>query len=226
MALRGRLPGSTRLATGRPSSSSRLEGEIGELVVEQEAAHHAARTEGIFDAGGEGESIALVVDDGDLAGAAAFSRAIVAEGTLLHVRGRAGCDTRRSTVGIDQGAAFGKISRIEQAGDRHRDEVRVGEIARPVGESEPLGLGDQMRGARAKRRWAEMERLDDAEHLRHGDAAGGRWPHAANLMRAIGHADRLALDGAIARQILRGELARLARIALHGAAMSLAMSPA
>ena len=74
-----------------------------------------------------------------------------------------------------------------------------------------------MRGARAKRRWAEMERLDDAEHLRHGDAAGGGRAHAANLMRAIGNADRLALDGAIARQILSGELAGLARIALHGA---------
>ncbi len=59
MALRGRLPGSTRLATGRPSLVDRHEGEVGELVVEQEAAHHGARAEGIFDAGGHGEGVAV-----------------------------------------------------------------------------------------------------------------------------------------------------------------------
>ena len=37
MELRGRLPASTRFATGLPSSIGR-EGEVGQLVVEQEAA--------------------------------------------------------------------------------------------------------------------------------------------------------------------------------------------
>ena len=42
MELRGRLPGATALATARPILD-RLEVEVGELVVEQEAAHHLLR---------------------------------------------------------------------------------------------------------------------------------------------------------------------------------------
>ena len=216
-ALRGRLPGSTRLATGVSLFVDRLEGKIGELVVEQETAHHGPRSEGVFDRRGHGKGVAVVVDDGDVAGAAFLNRTVIAESALLHVRRRSGGNGCEGAFRIDQGAAFGKVSRVEQPGERDGNEIRIGEVTRAVGESEPLRFGDDMRGARAERCRAEIEWLDDAEHLRHGNAAGGRRPHAADLVRAIGRADRFALDGAIGRDVLSGELARLARIVLHRA---------
>ena len=58
---RGLLPGSTRLATFSPSS--RGEGEVGELVVEQETARHQPRAETVLDRRGHRGDVAVRIDD-------------------------------------------------------------------------------------------------------------------------------------------------------------------
>ena len=63
----------------------RREGEIGKLIVQQEAAHHAPRAERILDAGRHGEGVAVVVDDGDVTGAAVGARSVGAERALPRI---------------------------------------------------------------------------------------------------------------------------------------------
>ena len=58
------------------------EGEIGELVVEQEAARHQMRAEGLLDGGGHGDRVAVVIDDGNMAGADILQRRVVAVSAL------------------------------------------------------------------------------------------------------------------------------------------------
>ena len=119
-------------------------------------------------------------------------------------------------VGIDEGAALIEIGFVEQAGDRGRHEIRIGEVACAVGEGEALGLDDAMHGLDGERVAAEIERLDQRKHLADGHRAGGRRGGAAHVEAAIKNADRLAQLGAVVRKILRRERARPARIALHG----------
>ena len=64
---RGRLPGSTRLATAAPSFAGR-EGEVGELVVEQEAVDHQPRAERVLDRRRHRGDVAVGVDDDEMRG--------------------------------------------------------------------------------------------------------------------------------------------------------------
>ena len=67
--LRGRLPPSTRLATGQPSFSG-LEAEVGQLVVEKVAVDHQPRAEAALDRRGLRRDIAPAVDRDEVRGAA------------------------------------------------------------------------------------------------------------------------------------------------------------
>ena len=116
---------------------------------------------------------------------------------------------------IDQRAPLGEIGRVEQAGDRNGDEIGIGQIAGAVGESEPLGLGDEWAALNVKRRGAEVERRQQAERLADRDRAGRGRARAADAMIAIWHADRLALLGAVIGEILDRQRAGPARIVLH-----------
>ena len=115
----GACPARRDWRLGFPSSSTGSKGEVGELVVEQEAAHHGARAEGLLDARGHGDSIAVVVDDGDMARAAALLRARRRPNAPCFMLGGVPATTFcQRAVGIDQSAALGEIGRIEQTSDR------------------------------------------------------------------------------------------------------------
>ena len=144
-----------------------------------------------------------------------FARAVVARRRLAWCWAARPAVTRSSARWVDQSAALGEIVRIEQPADGDGNEVGVGEVERAVGESEPFGLGDEMGGPGAEGGGAEIVRLDQSQHLAGGDAARGGRTHAADPMKPVGHADRLALYRAIAGEILGHEAARLARIVLH-----------
>ncbi len=73
-----------------------------------------------------------------------------------------------------------------------------------------------MDGKRAERRRAEIEWLDQPEHLADGDGAGGGGRRAAHLEAAIRDADRIAQLGAVGCEVFGRERAGPARIVLHG----------
>jgi len=195
MELRGRLPGSSRLATGMPSANG-LPGEIGELVVEEESAHHAKGTEGRFDRGRERDHVAFRIDHGEV------GRAVLLDFRAHSVLRRCGerrsgrCHTEAALV-LDEPGACSEIVRVEQSGDRtagQGHEVGIGHVAVAVGKGEPLGLGDPVRrlGIRqsafrtgCRRMLREGETFEQAQDLPHGEAAGGRRTHAAHPPGAI-----------------------------------------
>ena len=151
-----------------------------------------------------------------MAGADALQRRIASVGALARVGRRACCGFPERAVGVDQRAALIEIGAVEQARHGRGDEIRIGEIAVAVGEGEALGLDDAMHRFDRHRHLAEIEGLDQPEHLADGDGARGGRRRAANVKAAIEHADGLAQLGAIVGEILGSELARPSRIVLHG----------
>ena len=83
MELRGRLPPSTRLAIGRPSSSTGRNEKSVSWLLSRKPAGPDARAEGAFDRGREGDRVAVGVDDREMARADALERRVDAEGVLL-----------------------------------------------------------------------------------------------------------------------------------------------
>ena len=120
-----------------------------------------------------------------LAGAAALLGGVGAERALLGVGRRSGRDLALRAVRIDQRAPLGEIRRVEQARDRDGHEIGIGQIAGAVGESEPLGLGDDVGGIKLERRGAEVERRQQAERLADRDRARRGRARAAHAMIAI-----------------------------------------
>ena len=73
------------------------------------------------------------------------------------------------------------IGAVEKARDGSADEIRVGEIAIAVSEGEAFGLDDTMHGLDFHRGLAEIERLDQGEHLTDGDGPGRGRCRAADM---------------------------------------------
>jgi hypothetical protein len=148
MEERGRLPGSTRLATASPLAN-RAEGEIGQLVVEEEAADHQARAEGAFDGRGDGGDVAVIVDDDEMGGGRLLEFEAV-DAQLRAVPGRlAGRDgVGRQRVGaFRQPGALGEIVGVQEA-LRHVDEIGVGHVAAAIGKGQPRRVADDAPGRR------------------------------------------------------------------------------
>ena len=72
---------------------------------------------------------------------------------------------------------------------------------------------------------AEIERLDQRQHLADGDGAGGGRRRAADIEAAIEHADRLAHLGAIVGEVSAVSLPGPRGSFCTAAAMSRAMAP-
>src|SRR4029077_2273489 len=101
------------------------------------------------------------------------------------------------TVGIDRGSAARDVTRVDQASDRHADEIWIAEGERPISIGEPApprhpvnGLGT---GAQARQR----HMLKRAEYLQQGDPAGARRTHAADAIGPVRAASSGALLNAI-----------------------------
>ena len=140
--------------------------EVGELVVEQEAAHHDAAAEGCLDGGGHRGHVALRVDDREMAGAAP------------RCRRAAPCasSARRSAW----------LSHPDTSDPRDAPtgtcwKAGIAEIARAIGIGQPARLGEKMhRFGRLRRRAREGGALEDAEDLQHArrrPALGGAIEH-------------------------------------------------
>ena len=186
MELRGRLPGATALATARPSSSG-LEVEVGELVVEQEPAHHLLRAEEALDGRGHRHGVARRVDDGDVARA----------GDLVHrdrrrarPSGPAACPAGRGPSTSPAAMSFARVrevGRVDEALHRHVDEAVVAHVAVAVREGEAAGLGEEVHGLRGIRAAPSRGR---APRARRGSAAPRCRPRTTAACRRASRRDR------------------------------------
>jgi hypothetical protein len=66
---------------------------------------------------------------------------------------------------------------------------------------------------------------DQQQDLADGEPAGGGRPHAADLMGAIGDADRFALDHRVAGEIVQREQAGIVGKSLTAATIASAIGP-
>ena len=206
MALRGRLPGPTRLATGSPPSSGTKEKSVSSLLSRKPCTKIAA-AECRFDAAGHGDRVAGGVDDRQVAGAGGFQRRICSERP-----GRAGGCSRQcpdhAFFGFHQQCAIAQVTRINQSGCRNRYEFGVADVVVAVGEGEATRLREQVHClARIRPHLRHVEALEHAEDRQHRDAAGTGRRHAADAVGAVAAADRLPLQRAIRREVLFGQVA-------------------
>ncbi len=207
MALRGRLPGATRLATGSPPSSGRKEKSVSSLLSRNPWTRTAA-AECRFDAAGHGDRVARGVDDRQVGGAGRFHRRIRAERP-----GRAGGCSRQcpehAFFGFHQQRAIAQVTRIDQTGRRNLYEIRVADVVVAVGIGEASRLREQVhRPARIRPYLRHVEALERAEDGQHGDAARTGRRHAADAMGAVAAADRFPRQRAIGREVLLRHVAR------------------
>ena len=199
------------------------EREVGHLVVEQETLNHQVRAERGFDGGGHRHRAACVIDRHHLRGGDAQRRTVRRIGDL-DARRRAGFGRAHAAL-ADQGGAAGQVGRVDQAFDRHGHEVGVGHVLRAVGVGQAFGFGDQVHGLRAgsmpaglvgldrfqrcqrQALVAGLQGLQRAEDLRHGDPARRRRRHAADLPALVVGAQRRALLGLVAGEIVQRQAA-------------------
>ena len=135
----------------RAVHAGRREREVGELVVEQEAAHHAMAAERAFDRRGHGHRIAFVVDDRDVRRPSGIGVHAVRERDPPAAAGRRARRRHAHRARrVDRLAPLGQIGGIEQAGDGHRHEGVVGHVAVAIRVGKPLRLGDQVDRVRAR----------------------------------------------------------------------------
>src|SRR3954468_8723145 len=145
------------LAAGHRVRRAGREIEIGELVVEEEAAHHDAAAEDGLDGGRHRHRVAIAAHDREMAGAAlVVARDCLAYGLLA-----------------DQRCAFLQVLRTQETSDRDGYEIRIAEVACAIGVGEPPRFSKKVHGAGGlRRRGRKRGALQYAEYLQHADAAG------------------------------------------------------
>ena len=194
----------------------RSEGKVGEFIVQQEAAHHQAGAEGVFDGRGHRQHVAVAVDDAEVRGGGKLDRLVIGPvQRVIEVRLARG-DLGQRVIAGEQFRPVSQIDGVGEALGGHRDEIAVGHVAAAVGEGEAGGVADQPPGLRAVRT-GQVVVLQHPEDLPHGERAGGRRAHAADLMRAVTDADGRAFAHLVERQIDLAEHAGVAGCLLHHA---------
>ena len=160
---------------------------------------------------GHHQHIAKLVNDGHVGGALALGGAAALQACVReHARHRS---AHAFGGGDKQGAAF-QIVPVQQrvntaAGQGHK--VGVGHVLVAVGIGQALSLAHQVhahdgrfaalgiddRGAIG----GQVKVVQDAQGLRHSNAARRRWPHAADHGGAVIAAHRRAADGSVVGQV-------------------------
>ncbi len=187
-----------------------LDGEVVHLIVEQHPGtrRHEPRTEGIVDRQGGGYAVALAVDDGEVGGIRPRAARLGHGPALSRV------------IGVEVLQALARVSRIEQALERHLDEVRIAQIAGAVLVGAAHGLDHAMHllGCGLL---GSLQGLEHVQHLdQHHPARGGRrgTDHPVTLEVAD---HRFALDHAVFGQVFERPDAAGGLHGLHQAACGL-----
>ena len=130
---------------------------------------------------------------------------------------------RQGAGRVHQGAPLVGIGLGDQPLHRHVGEARVGEMAVAVVIGELLGLHHQMHVVGAEERLAvQVERLEQVQHLEHGEALGRR-RRLVDRDVAIAALDRLAPARDLRLEIVAGEEAVVGVGAAHQLARHLAV---
>ena len=173
-------------------SSSGIEAEIGQLVVEIIAVDHQPRAEAAFDRRGFRSDIAPAVDRDEVRGAALLRLTALAQHCRARRRGVPALGRPRSSLSGEISAErLREIGRVDQPGDAARGRnPRRRDIGRGR-RKRAARFGDQVPGvgeSRPERRQVEpLELLQDREHGR--PARRGR-AHAADPVGAVRAAHR------------------------------------
>jgi hypothetical protein len=204
---RGEHPLSRRHGVGLPLHQpeevglARRGGEVVHLVVEEEpgARHPEAAAEELVEGGGEGDQVAVAVDDREVGGVGAAGGGRVRARPGFHVGRRGGVvevDLRRPPR--DPGG------RQELLGGRLGGR-RIAE-QEAVGEGAPEDLGQQMVAVGAEaRQLGPAQLFEHADGLAEDDAAGRREGHRRDLPAEGVEEERLAPLGTVGRQVGGGE---------------------
>ena len=211
---RGRLPGSTRLATAAPSFSGEKAKSVSWLLSRKPPTiwrePKAFSTELVMDSTLPASStmVKWLVEGMSSMTPSTRSSALSHGGSpgtdrIFGQRGRP-AQQRRARL---------QVAGVEQALG-HRHEIAVGHVAVAVGEGEARGVADDAPAFRiVGAEGGNVERLDHAEDLADGQGAGGGRTHAADRKIAIGRADGRTLLHDIGGEIFGGEPARIGLVA-------------
>jgi hypothetical protein len=150
----------------------RIEGEIRELIVDEETIDHPSIAEQALHRRGHGDHVPPAVDHHERGCAAGFLGGVGTKGG--GAGGVAGLGGRASVV-TNQLGPLGEVCGVEEALHRHFHESRVGHVAQIVRVHQPLGLAEfepADRIGRAVRR--DVRVLQDAEPDQGGGPSGRR----------------------------------------------------
>ena len=192
----------------------RVERKVGQLVVEQKAAREVERAHAGFNRRGHHHHVAKLVHDAHVRGAVAFSHAAAPRWRRCkHTRLRGA----HALGGGDQRRAGLEVILVEHRVDTRAgqgDKVRVGDVPIAVGIGQALGFAHQMHGLNgglatldvdaSGGHGGEVKVIQNAQRLCHGNATGGRWPHAADHGAAV-----VATHGRSANRPVAGQVAHL-----------------
>ncbi len=190
----------------------RGEGEVGQLVVEQEATagHGDAAAAGLLDGERVGDDVPPLVGHRQVGGALALVRrgrrraAVRAAGGVARVAGCQGAGEHR--VVLDQALPRVGEPLRQQLLRGYVLEGRVAHPAAAVGEGDAAGLDEAVQVAGLARP-GEVGALQDVEGLADRGAAGGRGGDGVDVQAAVrGPGGRLEL-GLVGREVLGGQVA-------------------
>ncbi len=188
------------------------EGEVGQLVVEQEAAagdcDRAAA--GGLDGQGVGDDVAPAVGDRQVRGVLALvrGRGGLSGGGAGHRAARVAGGQRagQGPVRLDQaGAGVGEALREQLAG-RHVLGGRITDPAAAVGEGDPGGLDEAVQVLRLGE-LGEVGAFEDVERLADRGAAGGGGRHAVDVQAPVADPGGVLPLGAVRAQVPGGQVA-------------------
>ena len=108
-----------------------------------------------------------------------------------------------------------QVGRVQQAGLRQRDKVRVGNVPGAVSIGQPVGFRDHVhRISGVGLEAGQIKILQHAQRLQQGDAARAGWRHAAHfVMAAVHRAHRRAHLAGVAAEVGQGQAPRVGRVA-------------
>ena len=190
----------------------RHEAEVGELVVQQEAAprHRHAGAAGRLDRERVRDRVAPLVDDREVRRRDVLGVGPLGGGDSLaaaRVERRGGDRLDRRDIGVDlAGPRVGEVL-AEQGLGRHVHERRVADIRVAVGEGVGRRLEVEVQalpGVLGR----QVEVLEDVERLADGRAARRRRRHAVDVESAVLHVRRILLEHLVVGEVVRRHEAR------------------
>ena len=146
--------------------------------------------------------VPVLVRDGQVSRSGVIVRQTRADDFERYVIALPAPGRRREGAGVDARPLCLGVLLPEQALERDLHEVGIAQVGSAIREGELHRLGDDVEAGRATRpARAEIEALEDVEHLEQHDAARGRRRKRVDLDPPVRARHRTAFDGSVGRQV-------------------------